>query len=160
MFQYSGPGSQSVLNKWQMDWDAYFAMNGFTVVCVDGRGTGGRGRAFMDAVYQQLGHYETIDQIDAARWVAQQPWADAKSIGIYGWYGGYEALMCATAEGNPYAAAVAVAPVTSWRYYDTVYAERYMRTPQQNEQGYYQGSPLYRTSQAFMPHADHVRHRR
>ncbi len=153
MYQYSGPGSQSVLNTWQIDWDAYFAMNGFTVVCVDGRGTGGRGRAFMDAVYQQLGRYETIDQVNAARWVAQQPWADSEHIGIYGWsYGGYETLMCATeADNNPYAAAVAVAPVTSWRYYDSVYTERYMRTPQQNEQGYYQGSPLYRTSQLACP---------
>ncbi len=153
MYQYSGPGSQSVLNAWQIDWDTYFALNGFTVVCVDGRGTGGRGRAFMDAVYQQLGHYETIDQVNAARWVAQQSWADAKRIGIYGWsYGGYETLMCATsADQNPYAAAVAIAPVTNWRYYDSVYTERYMRTPQQNEQGYVQGSPMFRTSQLACP---------
>ncbi len=152
MYQYSGPGSQSVLNAWSMDWENYFAMNGFAVVCVDGRGTGGRGRDFMDVVYRQLGKYETIDQVNAAKWVAQQSWADPKRIGIHGWsYGGYETLMAASAAGNPYAAAVAVAPVTSWRFYDSIYTERYMLTPQQNEQGYYEGSPLYRVDKLSCP---------
>ncbi len=152
MYQYSGPGSQTVLNSWGMDWETYFALNGFTVVCVDGRGTGGRGRAFMDAVYRQLGRYETVDQVNAAKWVAQQSWADAKHIGIFGWsYGGYETLMAASASGAPYAAAVAVAPVTSWRFYDSIYTERYMLTPQQNEQGYYEGSPLYRVDKLACP---------
>ncbi len=152
MYQYSGPGSQSVLNSWSMDWENYFALHGFAVVCVDGRGTGGRGRAFMDAVYKQLGTYETIDQVNAAKWVAQQSWADPKRIGIHGWsYGGYETLMAASADGNPYAAAVAIAPVTSWKFYDSIYTERYMLTPQQNEQGYYQGSPLYRVDKLSCP---------
>ena len=110
------------------------------VVCVDGRGTGGRGRAFSDVVYRRLGHYETIDQIAAARYAASLPFVDGSRIGIYGWsYGGYEALMCASADASPFAAAVSVAPVTDWRYYDTVYAERYMLTPQQNADGSRQG---------------------
>ena len=147
MTQYSGPGSQSVLNRWEMDWMYYFARNGFMVVCVDGRGTGGRGADFMYSVYKNLGHYETIDQINAARYIATLPGVDASRIGICGWsYGGYEALMCATASGNPFAAAVAIAPVTDWRYYDTVYAERYMLTPQQNEPGYDASAPLSRVS--------------
>lgn len=152
MSQYSGPGSQSVLNRWSLDWEQYFALNGYVVVCVDGRGTGGRGRAFQDVVYRNLGHYETIDQIAAARYAAQLPYADASRIAVYGWsYGGYEALMCASADGAPYAAAVAVAPVTDWRYYDTVYAERYMLTPQQNADGYRSSSPLARASRLSCP---------
>lgn len=152
MTQYSGPGSQSVLNKWSVDWENYYAMNGYTIVCVDGRGTGGRGAEFMNAVYKQLGHYETIDQVNAARWAASQPWADASSIGIYGWsFGGFESLMCATEADNPYAASVAVAPVTSWRFYDTIYTERYMLTPQQNETGYKVNSPIYRVANLSCP---------
>lgn len=151
MSQYSGPGSQSVLNRWSLDWEQYFVMKGYAVVCVDGRGTGGRGRAFQDVVYKQLGYYETIDQVNAARWAASQPWADAKKIGIYGWsYGGFEALMASTVPGGPYAAAVSVAPVTSWRFYDSIYTERYMLTPQQNERGYAL-SPLDRASQLQCP---------
>ena len=147
MVQYSGPGSQSVRNAWSCNFEHYYATQGFVVVCVDGRGTGGRGRAFMDVVYRNLGHYETIDQMAGARYVATLPYVDAKRIGIYGWsYGGYEALMCATHSSTPFAAAVAVAPVTDWRYYDTVYAERYMLTPQQNEEGYDTSSPVKRAS--------------
>lgn len=143
MRQYSGPGSQSVLDNWTMDWENYYATKGFAVVCVDGRGTGGRGSEFMDVVYKRLGYYETIDQVNAAKYVATQPWADGKRIGICGWsYGGYEALMAASAANAPYAAAVAVAPVTSWRYYDTIYTERYMLTPQQNDGGYDSSSPI------------------
>ena len=152
MSQYSGPGSQSVLNRWSLDWEQYFALNGYVIVCVDGRGTGGRGRAFQDVVYRNLGYYETIDQIAAARYAAGLPYADASRIAIYGWsYGGYEALMCASAEGAPYAAAVAIAPVTDWRYYDTVYAERYMLTPQQNAEGYRASAPLSRASRLSCP---------
>lgn len=143
MYQYSGPGSQEVLNAWHVDWENYFAMQGYIVVCVDGRGTGGRGREFREAVYRNLGHYETIDQLRAARYAASLPEADPARIGIHGWsYGGYETLMAASAEGSPYKAAVAVAPVTDWRYYDTVYAERYMLTPQQNASGYEASAPL------------------
>ena len=152
MYQYSGPGSQEVLNRWQFDWQDCFAKNGYVVVCVDGRGTGGRGRDFCDIVYRDLGHYETIDQIAAARYAASLPFVDSSKIGIFGWsYGGYETLMCATAGDCPYAAAVAVAPVTDWRFYDTIYAERYMLTPQQNEEGYKQSAPLWRTSHLACP---------
>lgn len=143
MFQYSGPGSQEVRNIWKPDWENYFAMKGYLVVCVDGRGTACRGRAFRESVYRDLGHYETIDQLSAARYVASLPYADGDRIGIFGWsFGGYETLMAVSAENNPYKAAVAVAPVTDWRYYDTVYAERYMLTPQQNEAGYESSAPL------------------
>lgn len=152
MYQYSGPGSQEVLNRWTLDWQDAFARAGYVVVCVDGRGTGGRGRDFCDIVYRNLGHYETIDQIAAARYAASLPYADASRIGIFGWsYGGYETLMAATAQDSPYAAAVAVAPVTDWRFYDTVYAERYMLTPQQNEDGYRDSAPLWRTSSLKCP---------
>lgn len=152
MSQYSGPGSQSVLNRWSYDWEQYYATQGYVVVCVDGRGTGGRGRAFSDVVYRRLGHYETIDQIAAARYAASLPFVDGSRIGIYGWsYGGYEALMCASADASPFAAAVSVAPVTDWRYYDTVYAERYMLTPQQNADGYAASAPLSRAGSLACP---------
>ncbi len=145
MYQYSGPGSQEVRNRWSVDWENYFAMQGIMVVCVDGRGTGGRDRAFSQIVYRNLGHYETIDQLRAARYAASLPGADPSRIGIFGWsYGGYETLMAASAEGSPFKAAVAVAPVTDWRYYDTVYAERYMLTPAQNPQGYLDSAPINR----------------
>lgn len=145
MTQYSGPGSQEVRNRWSIDWENYYAMQGFMVVCVDGRGTGGRGREFREAVYRNLGHYETIDQLRGARYVAAMPGADANRIGIFGWsYGGYETLMAASAEGSPYKAAVSVAPVTDWRYYDTVYAERYMLPPSRNPEGYEISAPINR----------------
>lgn len=148
MYQYSGPGSQQVLNSWQVDWMDCFARNGYAVICVDGRGTGGRGREFCDIVYRQLGKYETEDQIAAANYAASLPWVDSKRIAIFGWsYGGYEALMAATAAYAPYKAAVAVAPVTDWRLYDTVYAERYMLTPQQNDGGYSASAPLDRVDE-------------
>ncbi len=145
MSQYSGPGSQQVLDRWTLDWESYFASKGYVIVCVDGRGTGGRGYAFRTSVYRRLGELETIDQLAAARYAASLPYVDSSRIGIYGWsYGGYQSLMCATSDACPYAAAVAVAPVTDWRYYDTVYAERYMLTPQQNETGYNNSSVLGR----------------
>ncbi|MDE6555708.1 MAG: S9 family peptidase [Duncaniella sp.] len=144
MYQYSGPGSQQVLDRWVIDWMPFAAQQGFVVVCADGRGTFGRGRAWETVVYRDLGHYETIDQQSAARWVASQSWADPDRIGITGWsYGGYETLMAISSGADPlYAAAVAIAPVTSWRYYDTVYAERFMLTPQENEDGYNRSAPL------------------
>ncbi len=152
MSQYSGPGSQSVLNRWTLDWEDYFAAKGFIVVCVDGRGTGGRGTGFRTVVYRNLGHYETVDQLAAARYVASLPYVDGSKIGICGWsYGGYETLMAASAEGAPYAAAVAIAPVTDWRFYDTVYTERYMLTPQQNESGYENASALRRATSLACP---------
>ena len=146
MSQYSGPGSQQVVNKWKLDWEAYFATQGYIVVCVDGRGTGFRGRSFRDVVYMRLGYYESIDQIAAANYMAQQPYVDVSHIGIYGWsFGGYETLMAMSQDDSPYAAGCAVAPVTSWRYYDTIYTERYMRTPAENQEGYDDGAPLNRT---------------
>lgn len=152
MTQYSGPGSQSVLNRWEVDWMHYYAQKGYVVICVDGRGTGGRGRAFSDVVYRDLGHYETIDQVNAARYAASLPYVDSSRIGIFGWsYGGYETLMAITADDAPYAAAVAVAPVTDWRFYDTVYAERYMLTPQQNDTGYETSSPMRRALKVKCP---------
>ncbi len=145
MSQYSGPGSQQVLNRWSLDWEAYFASQGYVIVCVDGHGTGGRGAAFRTSVYRRLGELETADQNAAARYAASLPYTDANAIGIYGWsYGGYQSLMCATSDGAPFAAAVAIAPVTDWRFYDTVYTERYMLTPQQNETGYNRSSVLGR----------------
>jgi len=143
MYQYQGPGSQEVLDRWHIGYENYFAKAGFVVVCVDGRGTGGRGRAFMDVVYKNLGHYETIDQIAAANYAARLPYADPNKIAIFGWsYGGYETIMASSHPDAPYAAAVAVAPVTDWRYYDTIYAERYMLTPQENEDGYDESSTM------------------
>lgn len=152
MSQYSGPGSQQVLDRWTLDWEAYFAKQGYVIVCVDGRGTGGRGSEFRNAVYRQLGKYETEDQLAAARYAASLPYVDASAIGIYGWsYGGYEALMCATATDCPFAAAISIAPVTDWRFYDTVYTERYMLTPQQNEIGYDESSVLRRALNLSCP---------
>ena len=146
MQQYSGPGSQQVLNKWSLDWQEYFATQGFIIACVDGRGTGGREKAFQSVVYQKLGKYESIDQIAAAKYMASLPYVDAKHIGIWGWsYGGYEALMAMSTPGSDYAAGVAIAPVTSWKFYDTIYAVRYMRTPQENPDGYRDGAPLENT---------------
>ena len=143
MTQYSGPGSQQVRNRWQMDWEYYAVTQGFIVVCVDGRGTGFRGNEFERVVYKQLGYYETIDQLAAAKYVSSLSYVDSKRIGICGWsYGGYETLMAISHKQSPFAAAVAIAPVTDWRYYDTIYAERYMLTPQSNEEGYNAGSPI------------------
>ncbi len=143
MSQYSGPGSQQVLNKWKLDWEQYFASQGYVVACVDGRGTGGRGKAFEAMVYLNLGKYESIDQLAAARYMASQPYVDKDRIGIWGWsYGGYEALMAMSQPGSNYAAGVAIAPVTSWRFYDTIYAERYMRTPRENAAGYKASAPI------------------
>lgn len=143
MSQYSGPGSQQVLNKWTLDWENYFASQGYIVACVDGRGTGGREKAFEAAVYMNLGHYETIDQLAAAEYMASLPYVDSKKIGIWGWsYGGYEVLMAMSHQKSKYAAGVSIAPVTDWRFYDTIYAERYMRTPQENNEGYKNSAPI------------------
>lgn len=142
MSQYSGPGSQSVLDSWKVDWEYYLANQGFIVACVDGRGTGGRSRAYETAVYMQLGKYETEDQVAGAEYMRTLPYVDGNRIGIYGWsYGGYETLMAMSTGNGIYRAGVAIAPVTDWRYYDTIYAERFMRTPQENGDGYRQSAP-------------------
>ena len=143
--QYSGPGSQEVLDRWRPDWTHYAATQGYVVMCVDPRGTGGRGRAWETAVYKNLGHYETIDIQGAAAAAAAMPFVDGDRIGITGWsYGGYETLMAVTSgpSASLFSCAVAIAPVTDWRFYDTVYAERYMLTPRENPDGYRSSAPL------------------
>ncbi len=130
MTQYSGPNSNEVLDQWEGRggmWHQLLAQEGYIVVCVDPRGTGRRGRAFRHVTYGQLGRYETEDQIATARWLAQQPYVDGARIGIQGWsYGGYMSSLCITKGAGVFKAAIAVAPVTNWRYYDSIYTERYM----------------------------------
>lgn len=146
MTQYNGPDSQEVANRWRMEGVYYLASKGYIVACVDGRGTGYRDNAWAHAVYRQLGKYETEDQIAGARYFASLPYIDSSRVGCFGWsYGGYMTLMELTAEGNPFKVGVAMAPVTDWRYYDSIYTERYMTTPQQNEAGYTAASALGRT---------------
>ncbi len=148
MSQYSGPGSQSVLDRWKIDWEHYLVSQGFIVACVDGRGTGGRGRAYETAVYMRLGKYETEDQVAGAEYMRSLPYVDGDHIGIYGWsYGGYETLMAMSTGNGIYRAGVAIAPVTDWRYYDTIYAERFMRTPGENADGYLQSAPITHADQ-------------
>jgi dipeptidyl-peptidase-4 len=110
---------------------------------VDNRGTGARGAEFKKMTYLNLGKYETIDQIEAAKWFAKQPYVDGNRIGIWGWsYGGYMSSLCITKGADVFKMAIAVAPVTTWRYYDSIYTERYLRTPQENAQGYDENSPI------------------
>ena len=144
LFQYSGPGSQQVIDAWNAGsmgnggaFDYYLAQQGFIVVCVDGRGTGGRGAAFEKCTYQRIGELESRDQIETALWLGKQSYIDKERIGIWGWsFGGFNTLM-SMSEGRPvFKAGVAVAPPTNWRYYDTIYTERYMRTPKENGSGY------------------------
>jgi dipeptidyl-peptidase-4 len=147
MTQYSGPNSNSVLDSWggrDFVWHQLLAQKGYIVVCVDGRGTGHRGREFRHLTYGQLGKYETLDQIAAARWLGKLPYVDAGRIGIQGWsYGGFMAAGCITKGADVFKAAIAVAPVTNWRYYDNIYTERYMGLPQDNPQGYDENSPIH-----------------
>ncbi len=141
--QYSGPGSQSVRNRWSLDWEDALPHEGYIVACCDGRGTGFRGEAFKKCTYADLGRREVEDQISFARYLAKQEFVDAERIGIYGWsYGGFMALNCALHGEGLFRMAIAVAPVTSWRYYDTIYTEIYNGLPQQNPKGYDDNSPL------------------
>ncbi len=143
MYQYSGPGSQEVTDSFSMDWYDVLVQEGYIVVCVDGRGTGGRGAEFRKCTYGSLGELETLDQIEAARWLASQSWVDADRIGIYGWsYGGFMALNCILKGDGLFKMAIAVAPVTSWRFYDTIYTEIYNGLPQDNPRGYDENSPI------------------
>lgn len=145
MTQYSGPNSQSVSDSWGrgVGWNEYLAQEGFLVVCVDPRGTAARGEEFRKMTYMQLGKYESDDQVEAARYLTTLPYVDAGNIAIFGWsYGGFMTLLTMEKGGNLFKAGIAVAPVTSWRFYDTVYTERYMRTPQVNAEGYDENSPL------------------
>lgn len=145
MYQYSGPGSQQVLDKFSVSWETYMASQGYIVVCVDGRGTGGRGAEFAKCTYLNLGIKEAKDQVETALYMGNQPYVDKKRIGIWGWsYGGYMTIM-SMSEGTPvFKAGVAVAAVTDWNYYDTVYGERFMRTPKENAEGYKASSTFTR----------------
>lgn len=146
MYQYNGPDSQQVLNAWKMEGIYYLASKGYVVACVDGRGTGNRSREWAECVYRQLGKYETEDQLAGASWFASQSYLDESRTGCFGWsYGGYMTLMELTDKNCRFKAGVAMAPVTDWRYYDSIYTERYMQTPQQNKSGYEMASALPRT---------------
>jgi dipeptidyl-peptidase-4 len=147
MFQYSGPGSQQVTDSWKGSnywWFQMLAQKGYLIACVDGRGTGARGEEFRKMTYKQLGHYETIDQIEAAKYLGGLPYTDASRIGIFGWsYGGYMSSLCILKGNDVFSTAIAVAPVTNWKWYDSVYTERYMRTSAENPDGYKDNSPVY-----------------
>jgi len=141
---YGGPGSQTVQNSWGSDlWEQMLAQKGIIVVSVDNRGTGARGEEFKKMTYMQLGKYETIDQIEAAKYLGSLDYIDANRIGIFGWsYGGYMSTLCMTKGSDYFSTGIAVAPVTNWRYYDNIYTERFMRTPQENANGYDDNSPI------------------
>ncbi len=147
MTQYSGPGSQQVTDSWKGNnywWYQQLAQHDYIIACVDPRGTGARGQEFKKMTYLQLGKYETIDQIEAAKYLGGLPYTDASRIGIYGWsYGGYMSSLCILKGNDVFKSAIAVAPVTSWKWYDTVYTERFMRTLEENESGYKENSPVY-----------------
>lgn len=147
MYLYGGPGSQQVTDNWHGQnywWFQMLAQQGFIVACVDNRGTGGRGEEFKKMTYQQLGHYETIDQIEAAKYFGSLPYADKNRVGIFGWsYGGYMSSLCLLKGNDVFKAAIAVAPVTNWKWYDSIYTERYMRTLSENPAGYADNSPVY-----------------
>ncbi len=146
MYVYGGPGSQTVKDSWGGQnywWFQMMAQKGYIVVSVDNRGTGARGQEFKKMTYQQLGKYETMDQIEAAKYLAKQPYVDADRIGIFGWsYGGYMSSLCLSKGADVFKTAIAVAPVTNWKWYDSIYTERYMRTYTENEDGYEQNSPI------------------
>ncbi|MDO5979806.1 S9 family peptidase [Flavivirga spongiicola] len=146
MTQYSGPGSQSVSNSWNSAndyWFQHLAQQGYVIVCVDGRGTGLKGAAFKKVTQNELGKYEVEDQIAAAKQLGELPYIDASRIGIWGWsYGGFMSSNCLFKGNDVFKMAIAVAPVSSWRFYDSIYTERYMTTPQENASGYDDNSPI------------------
>ncbi|MGG7034086.1 MAG: S9 family peptidase [Flavobacterium sp.] len=150
MFQYSGPGSQQVANTWNNSNDYWFmslAQQGYIVACVDGRGTGFKGADFKKCTQKELGKYEVEDQIDAARVIGNYPYVDSSRIGIFGWsFGGFMASNCLFKGNDVFKMAIAVAPVTNWRFYDSIYTERYMQTPQENASGYDENSPINHVS--------------
>ena len=146
MYQYSGPGSQNVANRWMGAndyWHQMLVSEGYVVVCVDGRGTGFKGRDFKKVTQKELGKYEVEDQIAAAQKLSELPYIDENRTGIWGWsYGGFMSTNCILKGNEVFEMAIAVAPVTSWRFYDTIYTERYMQTPQENASGYDDNSPF------------------
>ena len=146
MYVYNGPGINTVNNSWggaRNLWFQYLAQEGYVIVSVDGSGTGYRGRDFKHVTYLQLGKYETEDQIEAAKYLGNLSFVDKSRIGIFGWsYGGYMSSLCITKGAEYFKAAIAVAPVTNWRYYDNIYTERFMRKPQDNGENYDSNSPI------------------
>jgi dipeptidyl-peptidase-4 len=146
MYVYGGPGSQQVTDSWKGSnywWFQMLAQKGYVVVCVDNRGTGARGEEFKKMTYLNLGKYETEDQIAAARYIGNLPFVDAKRIGIFGWsYGGYMSSLCLLKGSEVFEAGIAVAPVTHWKWYDSIYTERYMRTEKENPEGYADSAPV------------------
>ena len=147
MYVYGGPGSQTVMNRFETGqrpmWHNYLASRGYIIVSVDNRGTGARSAEFKKIIYKNLGKYEVADQIAAAEKISKFKYIDADRIGIWGWsYGGYMSSLALARGNDVFDLAIAVAPVTSWRYYDTIYTERYMQTPQLNPEGYNEGAPL------------------
>jgi dipeptidyl-peptidase-4 len=146
IYVYGGPQSQLVVDSWnwRRPWFQMLVQKGYIVACVDNRGTDGRGEAFRKATYMTLGKLETIDQLEAARWFGSQDYIDEGRMGIFGWsYGGFMTSLCMTKGEGTFRMGIAVAPVTNWRYYDTIYTERFMRTPQENAEGYDQNSPIH-----------------
>lgn len=150
MYQYSGPGSQQVANDWLDTNDYWFMMlaqQGYITVCVDGRGTGFKGAAFKKCTQKELGKFEVEDQIDAAKVLGTYAYVDKTRIGIFGWsFGGFMASNCLFKGADVFKMAIAVAPVTNWRFYDSIYTERYMQTPQENASGYDDNSPINHVS--------------
>lgn len=150
MYQYSGPGSQEVANTWLDTNDLWFMMlsqQGYIVVCVDGRGTGFKGSDFKKTTYKDLGNLEVEDQIDAAKVIAQYNYVDNSRIGIWGWsYGGFMSSNCILKGNDVFKMAIAVAPVTNWRFYDSIYTERFLQTPAENASGYDENSPINHVS--------------
>ncbi|MFD2572626.1 S9 family peptidase [Spirosoma soli] len=146
MFVYGGPGSQTVKNDWDTRdffWYQTLAQKGYIVVSVDGRGTGARGNAFRTVTYAQLGKLETEDQIASARYLKTLPYVDPTRVGIWGWsYGGYMTALCMTLGADVFKAGISIAPVTNWRFYDSIYTERYLKRPQENASGYDDNSPV------------------
>ena len=151
MYQYSGPGSQNVSNRWMGAndyWHQMLAQKGYIVVCVDGRGTGLKGRDFKKMTQNELGKYEVEDQTAAAQHFASLPYIDGERIGIWGWsYGAFMSSNCLFQSPEVFSMAIAVAPVSSWRFYDTIYTERFMQTPQENPTGYDENSPITHVDQ-------------
>ncbi len=145
MTVYGGPGNQTVMDQWEYTslWHRYIADQGYIVVSVDNRGTNGRGRDFRQATYGKMGKIETKDQMDVAKYLQSLPYVDGTRIGIQGWsYGGFMATSCLEKGNKIFKAAIAVAPVTNWRYYDSIYTERYMGLPKDNKAGYDENSPI------------------
>lgn len=143
LVQYSGPGSQEVLNQWEIGWEYYLSTKGYLVVSVDGRGTGGRGADFLKCTYQQMGVLETKDQVETALYLGKQSYVDKSRIGIWGWSYGGSMVLWTMSTGEPiFKAGISVAPVTDWRLYNTAYTERFMRTPEENTDGYEKSSAI------------------